>query len=315
MKGLSVVIPAYNEEEMISIIANKISRQMAVEKIPFEVIFVSDGSSDGTWGKIQEESKKSAAVRGLEFSRNFGKDAAILAGLAQSRMDAVAVMDCDLQHPVEALPQMYRLWLGGVQVVEGVKRDRGRENVIHRGGARGFYRILSRAMGMDMENASDFKLLDRNVVEHILEMPEQHLVFRAISSWTGYSTARVEYQVGERVRGDSKWRLGALITYGLRNIVAFTTVPLQFVTVAGVVCLAGSLLLAIYSLIRYFQGQAVEGYTTLLLVLLVIGSGVMISLGIIGFYIGRIYDEVRRRPRYLIARMTCESETVREEET
>lgn len=313
MRGLSVILLAYNEGEMIPMIAGELEKELTKEKIPYEIIFVSDGSCDDTWEKIEQEAKRSRRIRGLELSRNFGKDAAIFAGLAQAKMDAAAVMDCDLQHPIEALVRMYRIWESGSQIVEGVKKDRGREGAVHREGARWFYKILSRALHVEMENTSDFKLLDRKVVESVLRMPEQHLFFRAISSWVGYQTAQVEYEVGKRQRGESKWKMSSLISYGFRNIVAFTTVPLQFVTVGGVACLICSVILGIYSLIRYFQGQAVEGYTTLLMVLLVVGSGVMISLGIIGFYIGKIYEEVRRRPRYLISRMTASEKTQEEE--
>ena len=308
MKGLSVVLPAYNEEEMIPVTAGELTMRLREEKIPYELIFVSDGSSDGTWEAIERAAKQDRGIRGLEFSRNFGKDSAIFAGMAQARMDAVAVMDCDLQHPVDTLVAMYRIWENGSEVVEGVKESRGRENVVYRKGSEWFYRGLSRALKLNMENASDFKLMDRKVVESLLRMPERHLFFRGLSAWAGYRTTRVAYQVEERRMGRSKWNWGSLISYGFRNLVAFTTLPLQFVTIAGGIGLLGSLALAVYSLIRYFQGQAVEGYTTILLVLLVIGSSIMISLGIIGFYIGKIYDEVRRRPRYLISRMTQSSE-------
>lgn len=308
MKGLSVVLPAYNEEEMIPIITEALTGRLEQEKILYELIFVSDGSTDDTWEAIEKETGKNDRVRGVEFSRNFGKDSAIFAGMAQAVMDAVAVMDCDLQHPVDTLISMYRIWENGSEIVEGIKSQRGRENLLYRKGVGWFYRILSKTLKMDMENASDFKLMDRKVVDSLLQMPERHLFFRAVSAWAGYRTTQVKYQVGERPKGKSKWNLRSLISYGFQNIVAFTTLPLQFVTIGGVICFLGSVLLAIYSLVRYFQGQAVEGYTTLLMVLLVIGSGIMISLGIIGFYIGKIYDEVRRRPRYLISRITRKKE-------
>ena len=242
-------------------------------------------------------------MTGVHFSRNFGKEAAIVAGLAQAPGNAVAVMDCDLQHPPEVLVKMYRLWEQGYEVVEGIKKSRGTETVFHRKSAGFFYRIMSRATGFNMENASDFKLLDRKAVESVLSMPERSMFFRATSSWVGFKSTSVLFEVQEREAGESKWSTGSLIRYAFRNIVAFTTLPLQFVTIGAGGCFICSLLLLIYSLVRYFTGHAVEGYTTLLIVMLFIGSAVMMSLGIIGYYIARIYEEVKRRPRYIVSRI------------
>ena len=242
-------------------------------------------------------------MTGVHFSRNFGKEAAIVAGLAQASGNAVAVMDCDLQHPPEVLVKMYRLWEQGYEVVEGIKKSRGTETVFHRKSAGFFYRIMSRATGFNMENASDFKLLDRKAVESVLSMPERSMFFRATSSWVGFKSTSVLFEVQEREAGESKWPTGSLIRYAFRNIVAFTTLPLQFVTIGAGGCFICSLLLLIYSLVRYFTGHAVEGYTTLLIVMLFIGSAVMMSLGIIGYYIARIYEEVKRRPRYIVSRI------------
>lgn len=162
---------------------------------------------------------------------------------------------------------------------------------------------MSRATGFNMENASDFKLLDRKAVESVLSMPERSMFFRATSSWVGFKSTSVLFEVQEREAGESKWSTGSLIRYAFRNIVAFTTLPLQFVTIGAGGCFICSLLLLIYSLVRYFTGHAVEGYTTLLIVMLFIGSAVMMSLGIIGYYIARIYEEVKRRPRYIVSRI------------
>ena len=212
-------------------------------------------------------------------------------------------MDCDLQHPPEVLVKMYRLWEQGYEVVEGIKKSRGTETVFHRKSAGFFYRIMSRATGFNMENASDFKLLDRKAVESVLSMPERSMFFRATSSWVGFKSTSVLFEVQEREAGESKWSTGSLIRYAFRNIVACTTLPLQFVTIGAGGCFICSLLLLIYSLVRYFTGHAVEGYTTLLIVMLFIGSAVMMSLGIIGYYIARIYEEVKRRPRYIVSRI------------
>ena len=303
MSRLSVVLPAYNEEQMLAKTCRTLKKILDLAEINYELVIVDDGSTDQTWKIIEETAEKDRNVTGVHFSRNFGKEAAIVAGLAQASGNAVAVMDCDLQHPPEGLVKMYRLWEQGYEVVEGIKKSRGTETVFHRKSAGFFYRIMSRATGFNMENASDFKLLDRKAVESVLSMPERSMFFRATSSWVGFKSTSVLFEVQEREAGESKWSTGSLIRYAFRNIVAFTTLPLQFVTIGAGGCFICSLLLLIYSLVRYFTGHAVEGYTTLLIVMLFIGSAVMMSLGIIGYSIARIYEEVKRRPRYIVSRI------------
>lgn len=303
MSRLSVVLPAYNEEQMLAKTCRTLKKILDLAEINYELVIVDDGSTDQTWKIIEKTAEKDRNVTGVHFSRNFGKEAAIVAGLAQASGNAVAVMDCDLQHPPEVLVKMYRLWEQGYEVVEGIKKSRGTETVFHRKSAGFFYRIMSRATGFNMENASDFKLLDRKAVESVLSMPERSMFFRATSSWVGFKSTSVLFEVQEREAGESKWSTGSLIRYAFRNIVAFTTLPLQFVTIGAGGCFICSLLLLIYSLVRYFTGHAVEGYTTLLIVMLFIGSAVMMSLGIIGYYIARIYEEVKRRPRYIVSRI------------
>lgn len=303
MSRLSVVLPAYNEELMTAKVCRTLKEILDHEGISYELVLVDDGSSDGTWNQIEQISEQDPNVTAVHFSRNFGKEAAIVAGLAQASGDAVAVMDCDLQHPPETLVKMFRLWEQGYEVVEGIKTNRGKESLLHRKSAGFFYGIMSRATGFDMQNASDFKLLDRKAVESVLSMPERSMFFRATSSWIGYRSTSVLFEVQEREAGESKWSARSLISYAFRNIVAFTTLPLQFVTAGAVGCFICSLILLVYSLVRYFTGHAVEGYTTLLIVLLFIGSAVMMSLGIIGYYIARIYEEVKKRPRYIVSKI------------
>lgn len=299
---LSIVIPAYNEEKMIWKTTEVVSGIMEREKIPFELVFVNDGSRDQTWEMIEKAAEKNKHVTGIRFSRNFGKESAIFAGLANAEGDCIAVMDCDLQHPPETLVEMYRLWEQGYEVVEGVKRSRGKESVLHRASAGMFYKIMSKAVQIDMSRASDFKLMDRKAVEALLSMPERNAFFRALSSWVGYRTTSVEFDVQERTEGESKWSTWSLIKYAVRNIVGFSSAPLQMITVAGVLTLFFAIVLGIQSLVKYFCGHALEGFTTVILLLLIIGSLIMLSLGIIGIYIAKIYEEVKGRPRYFIAR-------------
>ena len=299
---LSIVIPAYNEVKMIWKTTEVVSGIMEREKIPFELVFVNDGSRDQTWEMIEKAAEKNTHVTGIRFSRNFGKESAIFAGLANAEGDCIAVMDCDLQHPPETLVEMYRLWEQGYEVVEGVKRSRGKESVLHRASAGMFYKIMSKAVQIDMSRASDFKLMDRKAVEALLSMPERNAFFRALSSWLGYRTTSVEFDVQERTEGESKWSTWSLIKYAVRNIVGFSSAPLQMITVAGVLTLFFAIVLGIQSLVKYFCGHALEGFTTVILLLLIIGSLIMLSLGIIGIYIAKIYEEVKGRPRYFIAR-------------
>ena len=299
---LSVVLPAYNEEQMIEKAAAEIGRILQQAQIPYELIFVNDGSKDRTWEKIEQTAGADRHVRGILFSRNFGKESAMLAGLAHAKGECCAVMDCDLQHPPGTLVEMYRMWEEGYEVIEGVKRTRGKESAAHRASAGMFYRIISAATGVDMSRASDFKLLDRKAVDAILSMPERNTFFRALSSWVGFRTASVEFDVQERTAGESKWSTWSLIKYAVKNIVVFSTVPMQMVTFAGGIVFLMAVILGIQSLVRYFSGNALEGFTTVILLVLLIGSIIMISLGVIGYYIAKIYEEVKGRPRYLISR-------------
>ena len=299
---MSVVLPAYNEEAMLQKTAETLNRILTDENINYELVFVDDGSKDGTWKKIEEASEKDSHVRGVHFSRNFGKEAAIFAGLASANGDCVAVMDCDLQHPPGTLVEMYRLWEQGYEVVEGVKHSRGKESALHRASAGMFYKLMSKATNIDMSRASDFKLLDRRAVEVLLEMPERNAFFRAMSSWIGFRSTTVEFDVQEREAGESKWSTKSLIKYAITNIVGYSSAPMQFVTGAGVLVFVLGIVLGIQTLFRYFSGHAVEGFTTVILLLLLLGSIIMISLGIIGYYISRIYEEVKGRPRYIISK-------------
>lgn len=302
-KMLSVVLPAYNEELMIEKTAQVIGDILGKEKIPYELVFVNDGSKDKTWEKIEKIREKDNHVKGVCFSRNFGKESAVSAGLAQAEGACAAVMDCDLQHPPETLVIMYRLWESGYQVVEGVKASRGKESFIHKMFAKTFYKIISDATGIDMSRASDFKLLDRQAVDEYLKMPERNVFFRALSSWVGFRTTYVEFDVQEREAGQSKWSFKSLVRYAVNNIASFSAAPMQIVTFCGVIFFLFALVLGIQSLYMYFAGHAMEGFTTVILLLLMIGSILMFSLGVIGYYIAKIYDEVKMRPRYIISKV------------
>lgn len=298
---LSIIIPAFNEQDNIPCAFNEINSLMNASSISYEIIFVDDGSNDLTYKNIQTLSSDYPQVKGICFSRNFGKESAIFAGLEASSGDCCLVMDCDLQHPTELIPEMYRLWQNGYEIIEGVKASRGKENPFHTLCANSFYHLISKASGIDMSKASDFKLLDRKAVNALLAMPERTPFFRVLSSWIGFKTISIPFHVKERKIGTSKWSSWKLIKYAIQNITSFSGVPLQFVTLLGWAMFLCSVVLGIQSLYRYFTGTAQEGFTTVILLQLLIGSVLMISLGIIGHYISRIYDEIKARPRYLIS--------------
>lgn len=301
---LSVVIPAFNEQEMVPAAARQIDGILSRAGIPHELIFIDDGSRDATWAEIRAESEHRDTVRGVHFSRNFRKEAAIFAGLQAADGDCVAVIDCDLQHPPEKLVEMYRLWEQGVEVVEGVKTDRGEESLAHRVAAKTFYRLISEATHIDMTRASDFKLLDRKAVNVLLSMREKRAFFRALSSWIGFRTAEVPYEVRERAAGESKWSTWLLIKYALSNITAFTSLPLHLITGCGAASFLAALIVGIVSIVRLAMGRVVTGLTGAVILLLFLSGLIMVGLGIIGYYLGNIYMEIQDRPRFIVSE-TC----------
>ena len=269
---LSVIIPAFNEELSIDRAYYTISGILKDADIDNEIIFIDDGSSDTTYEKIKALSEKEGNISGLAFSRNVGKEAAISAGLASATGDCVVVIDCDLQHPPEKIVEMYRLWEQGFEIVEGIKSTRGKEKKVHGLAARSFYSIISSVVGFDMSNASDFKLLDRKVVDILNRIPEKKGFFRAISFWVGYKKATVEFEVNERTEGTSKWSAISLVKYAISNISAYSTAPMQIVTVLGFIMLFITAVFGVWALVDKIQGRALEGMTTVIIILIFIGS-------------------------------------------
>ena len=301
---LSVIIPAYNEEEMIAKTSHVISGILAEENIEHELLFINDGSKDNTWNVIQEAAAENPAVKGICFSRNFGKESAVFAGIAEAKGDCCVVIDCDLQHPPEKIVEMYRLWEQGYEIVEGVKASRGKESAMHKFAAKSFYSMMSDAIGFDMSRASDYKLLDRKAMNVLLNMNEKNAFFRALSSWVGFKSTEVSYEVREREAGESKWSTRALFKYAITNITSFTSAPLQLVTIAGMGFAVIGFFLVIEALYNFFADHAQPGFTEVIILICFGFSIVMFALGIIGIYISKIYDEVKGRPRYIIDKTT-----------
>lgn len=302
---LSVIIPSFNEVGMIHKTSQTISRILEDNGISYELIFVNDGSTDSTWVKIQSETEHNSCIKGINFSRNFGKESAIYAGLFYSSGDCCVVIDCDLQHPPEKIVEMYRLWENGYEIIEGIKHSRGQnESRTHFFAAKCFYKIISRLTDIDMSRASDFKLLDRKAVNALLNIKEKNAFFRALSSWIGFKTTTVEFDVREREIGETKWSTWALVKYAVSSISSFSAAPMQIVSLLGSVMLLISLILGGIALYQKATGTALEGFTTVIIINLFTGSIIMLSLGIIGYYISKIYDEIQGRPKYIV-RGTC----------
>lgn len=301
---LSVIIPSYNENENIRRTAQTIAGILSDAAIEYELIFVDDGSRDTTWAEICAAHDSDPCVRGLGFSRNFGKEGAIFAGLKNARGDCAVVIDCDLQHPPELIPQMYQLWQGGAEVVEAIKRSRGKEGLFHKIFARSFYKMMKSSSGINLDGASDFKLLDRKVINALNELPERITFFRALSSWVGFTTERVEFDVQPRAAGESKFSMKSLFRFALNNITSFTDVPIRLITWVGVIFGIMALVLGIQTLVKYFCGQAAEGFSTVILLILITGACVLLGVGVIGYYLSKIYEEIKQRPRYIVARTT-----------
>ena len=298
---MSLIIPAYNEAEMIQTAYDEIRHILDDMNIDYEFIFVDDGSTDGTYEEIKKlHDIGHKEVHCVSFSRNFGKESAIFAGLKEAQGNCCVVMDCDLQHPPKTIPEMYRLWKEGYEIVEGVKKNRGKEGIFYKLMAKLFYSLISRCSNIDLKDASDFVLLDRIVIDSLLSIPETAPFFRGLSRWVGFNSVKLAFEVDDRRFGKSKWSSRGLVRYAIHNITIFSADPLQLVTVMGIIFILGSILLGGEALFRYFTHTALGGFTTVIGLLLLTGGIIMISLGIIGIYISQIYDEVKRRPRYLI---------------
>jgi polyisoprenyl-phosphate glycosyltransferase len=298
---LSLVLPVFREGVQLSMFLAALRSSLSRCNLPYELVLVDDGSPDDTWRVIVGEAKTSHAIRALRLSRNFGKESAVCAGLEHARGDAVIVMDADGQHPPSLIPEMVHLWQSsGADIVEAVKRRRGRESLSSKLGAQLFYFILNKLSGFHFKGASDFKLMNRKAVDAWLKMHERNVFFRGMTVWMGFTTVQIPFEVVPRSAGQSTWSVLKRLKLALVGITAFSSFPLHLVTFAGVVFLGLSVLLGLETLYLKVIGRAVSGFATVILLELIIGSLLMISLGIIGEYLARIYEEVKGRPRYLV---------------
>lgn len=298
---VSVVIPVFREGAQLSSFLATVRSSLSQCNLSYELVLVDDGSPDDTWRIITAEAESSQAICALRLSRNFGKESALCAGLEHARGDAVIVMDADGQHPPSLIPELVRTWQGsGADIVEAVKRRRGRESLSSKVGAQVFYFILNKLSGFHFKGASDFKLLNRKAVDGWLKMHERNVFFRGMTVWMGFKTVQIPFEVVPRSAGQSTWSVLKRLKLALIGITAFSSFPLHLVTLAGLIFLGLSVLLGIETLYLKLIGRAVSGFATVILLELIIGSFLMISLGIIGEYLARIYEEVKGRPRYIV---------------
>ena len=298
---ISIVIPLYNEGSHLSALLSDLKTALQQTGCPFELVLVDDGSPDHTWERIKDEAQTFPSLRAVRLSRNFGKELALCAGLERARGDAVVVMDGDGQHPPSLLPVMVEKWrTSGADIVQAVKTKRGSESLTGKLGALLFYLILNKLSGFELKGASDFKLMNRKVTDTWLAMRERNVFFRGMTAWMGFTTVQIPFEVVARRGGKSGWSYLRRAKLALIGITTFSSFPLHLVTFAGVIFFVFAVGLGIQTLYLKLAGQAFTGFATVILLELIIGSLLMISLGIIGEYLARIYEEVKGRPRYIV---------------
>ncbi|WP_413522800.1 MAG: Bactoprenol glucosyl transferase [Pseudolactococcus raffinolactis] len=302
MKKLSVVIPCYNEQETIEIYLTEMKKIEAELPLVFEYIFVNDGSKDDTLLLLREVADQYDNVNFISFSRNFGKEAALLAGLKAATGDFIAVMDVDLQDPPELLPQMYQKIQEGYDIVGTRRSSRTGEPVIRSFFAKKFYQVINHISDTEMvDGARDFRLMTRQVVAAILELNEVNRFSKGIFSWVGFDTYYISFENRERSAGETSWNFWSLFKYSLEGIVNFSEAPLTFATVIGI----SSCLIAILAMLYFFIANLVTqnpvpGWPSLVCIILFLGGLQLFCLGIVGKYIGKIFTEVKKRPNYIV---------------
>ena len=297
---LSVILPMFNEEGVATLALGEVKQQLEGLGVSFELVCVDDGSQDATLARVMAAAAADARIVPIVLSRNYGKEAALAAGLGAARGDAVLLMDSDLQHPPELIPQLLAKWREGFDVVNAVKANRGREGLSYRSMAYIFNRLMGSTANQAFHGASDFKLLDRQVVTALLSLPEKTRFFRGLVAWVGFRTAQVSFDVAPRAGGETKWSTRALVRYSLRNLISFSEFPLKLVAWAGFSTLLFAGAVALHTLYRYATGTAITGFTTVILLQLVLGGLLLASVGVLALYLAQLYAEVKARPTYIV---------------
>lgn len=296
---LSVVAPMHDERQTVE--AFYARTRDALEGIPFELVIVDDASTDGTGEALDQLAASDPRVRVLHLSRNFGHQASLTAGLEHARGDAVAMLDGDLQDPPELIREMLEHWRAGSEVVYAVRSHRPGETRFKLATARGFYWLFARLSGLELhQNSGDFRLLGRAALDALLSMPERNRFLRGMTVWVGFTQTAVPYPRESRRSGQTKYSLKRMVRFSLDAISSFSFVPLQIATLIGFVAAAVAFLALPLTVLARFAGVYVPGVSSILFVVLLLGGLQLMAIGVIGEYLGRIYDEVKRRPLYLV---------------
>jgi len=300
---VDIVVPVFNESHGIEAIIGEVLRILDRDNLRgrVRIILVDDGSIDDTFAAIQRLLGHDDRIAALRLTRNFGKEAAIEAGLTYSSGEAVVVMDSDLQHPPELLRTFVAEWENGALVVEAVKRERGEESWSSRFLARFFYRLFGLLSELQIDNHTDFKLLDRQIVNLYLRLPERRKFFRGLVPWMGHAAVRVPFDVPARAAGRSTWPRLRLLRYAWDNICSFSGVPLRTVGVMGAVAIVCSLVMLAIAMSHYLRGTAAAGFTTVIFLVVFLSGIQLTAVGILGSFVGRVYDELKHRPSFLVS--------------
>ncbi|WET42228.1 glycosyltransferase family 2 protein [Citrobacter enshiensis] len=299
---ISLLVPVLNEEDTIPIFYNKVRRDDALKKYEVEIVFINDGSKDSTESIINALAIADPLVMSLSFSRNFGKESALFAGLTHASGDALIPIDVDLQDPIEVIPLLIERWESGADVVLAKRSDRASDSRLKRKTAEWFYKLHNKISNPPIEeNVGDFRLMSREVVENIKQMPERNLFMKGVLSWVGGRTDIVEYARAERVAGSSKFNGWKLWNLALEGITSFSTFPLRIWTYIGLFVAGLAFIYGIWMVVDTLAfGNPVRGYPSLIVSVLFLGGVQLIGVGVLGEYIGRIYIEVKQRPRYIL---------------
>jgi glycosyltransferase involved in cell wall biosynthesis len=300
---VSIVAPAYNEARNLAAFVQALVPVLDRLGEPWEIVFVDDGSRDNTLGLLLAARATDPRVKVVGLARNFGKDVALSAGLSHARGRAVIPIDCDLQHPPEVIPEMVAKWRAGADMVIGVRPRRTEEGFVRRIMARGYYSLMRRMTNVEIPpNAGDFRLLDRKIVDVINQMPERCRFMKGIFAWPGFKTETVEFQANTRSAGRSTWSFWKLWRFALDGLFSFSTAPLKLWTYLGAATAFGAFVYLVITLIeKIFFGIEAKGYASLLIVMLGFGGLLLVSNGIQGEYIARIFEEVKGRPLFVVA--------------
>jgi dolichol-phosphate mannosyltransferase len=301
---LSLVIPVYNEEGSLPELYSRLTSVLKPLGLPYEIIMIDDGSGDRSAALIAELNARDPRVKLLGFSRNFGHMLALTAGLDAAAGDAVITLDADLQHPPELIPELLRRWQAGAEIVNTLRRETADSGPLKKYSAGLFYRLFNRITGVKLPvNAADYRLLDRKVVDTLKNVRERARFLRGLISWVGFRQEFVDYQAGRRFAGKTKYSLGKMAAFAVDGITSFSASPLRLATYLGLFTALFSFTYLVYAIyIRLFTSFTIEGWTSVLVTVLFIGGVQLIFLGVIGEYLGRIFEETKQRPLYIVSR-------------